>query len=473
MTDFAGLGVAETILRALRDEGYTRPTPIQARAIPQLLAGGDLLGIAQTGTGKTCAFAVPIIQRLIAAPRRQPQPGTTRALVLAPTRELAVQIAESFRNYGRHAQLRVAVIVGGVSMGPQVQQISRGLDVLVATPGRLLDHMDARRLRLDATEVVVLDEADHMLDLGFIVPIRRIVSKLPKQRQTLFFSATMPREIAKLADEMLDNPGRVEVTPVATTAERVVQKVYLVDHAAKRDLLVEILSGANVSRALVFTRTKRGADRVSRILDEAGISAGAIHGNKSQNNRQRTLNDFKSGRVTALVATDIAARGIDVDGVSHVVNFELPEVPETYVHRIGRTARAGAEGIAISLCENSERGMLRAIEKTTRQEIESEDRRDPSRRHDNDEAPEQRKQRPRPAGQRSRPQGAGPRPQGQHKPGEHKRGEHRPARQGEGRSDAQRAHAPAGARPPKAPGAGRPKRRRFRAAGGAGAPRAQ
>ena len=397
MTDFAGLGVAETILRALRDEGYTTATPIQSRAIPPLLAGHDLLGIAQTGTGKTCAFAVPIIQRLLANPRRAAA-GTVRALILAPTRELAVQINDSFRAYGRHARLRTAVIVGGVGMGPQIQALSGGLDVLVATPGRLLDHMEQRRLRLDTTEVVVLDEADHMLDLGFIVPIRRIVSKLPKQRQTLFFSATMPREIAKLADEMLDNPGRVEVTPVATTAERVVQKVYLVDHAAKRDLLVEILSGANVSRALVFTRTKRGADRVSRILDEAGISAGAIHGNKSQNNRQRTLNDFKSGRVTALVATDIAARGIDVDGVSHVVNFELPEVPETYVHRIGRTARAGAEGIAISLCENSERGMLRAIEKTTRQEIESEDRRDPSRRHDNDEAPEQRKQRPRPAG---------------------------------------------------------------------------
>ena len=386
MTDFAGLGVAETILRALRDEGYTNPTPIQTRAIPTLLRGEDLLGIAQTGTGKTCAFAVPIVQRLL-ADRRRPAPGTTRALVLAPTRELAIQIAESFRAYGRHARLHVAVILGGVSMGPQIQALSRGVDILVATPGRLLDHMEQRRLRLDATEVVVLDEADHMLDLGFIVPIRRIVAKLPKTRQTMLFSATMPNEIASLAADMLANPTRVEVTPVATTAERIAQRAYLVDAKSKRDLLVDVLSRADVARALVFTRTKRGADRVAKILDEAGIAAGAIHGNKSQNHRQRTLADFKAGRTRALVATDIAARGIDVDGVSHVVNFELPEVPETYVHRIGRTARAGAAGEAISLCDNAERHLLRAIEKTTRQQIPTEDRRDPAQRSDASEAP--------------------------------------------------------------------------------------
>ncbi|MDE2362673.1 MAG: DEAD/DEAH box helicase [Hyphomicrobiales bacterium] len=440
MTDFAGLGVAETVLRALRDEGYARPTPIQARAIPSILEGRDLLGIAQTGTGKTCAFAVPIIQRLIEHPRRA-APGTVRALILAPTRELAAQIGESFRAYGRHARLRVAVVVGGVSMGPQIQNIAKGLDVLVATPGRLLDHVDSRRLRLDATEVVVLDEADHMLDLGFIVPIRRIVGKLPKARQTLFFSATMPREIASLADDMLSNPARVEVTPVATTAERVSQKAYLVDHASKRELLVEILSSPDASRALVFTRTKRGADRVARILEEAGIPSGAIHGNKSQNNRQRTLNDFKAGKLRALVATDIAARGIDVDGVSHVVNFELPEVPETYVHRIGRTARAGAAGVAISLCDNGERALLRAIEKTTRQQIETEDRRNPSNRSEQAErAPARAKPRPHNGHSRGktseRPRSEAGRTHGQH---------HGAARPAANRD--QEAKKPAGNRP--------------------------
>ncbi len=448
MTDFAGLGVAETILRALRDEGYSTPTPIQARAIPTLLEGHDLLGIAQTGTGKTCAFAVPIIQRLLANPRR-PAPGATRALILAPTRELAVQIGESFRVYGRHARLHVAVVVGGVSMGPQVQAISRGLDVLVATPGRLLDHIDQRRLRLDATEVVVLDEADHMLDLGFIVPIRRIVSKLPKTRQTLLFSATMPREIATLADEMLRNPTRVEVTPVATTAERIAQRAYLVDAKSKRDLLVDLLTAKDVGRALVFTRTKRGADRVAKILDEAGVNSGAIHGNKSQNHRQRTLGDFKAGRTRVLVATDIAARGIDVDGVTHVVNFELPEVPETYVHRIGRTARAGAEGVAYSLCDNAERHLLRAIEKTTRQQIPTEDRRDPSARRDEPvEAARAPRQAPRPRRPQAKPHAHAQRanPDG--------RAAHRPA--------AARAEHSAGAKP-----AGANNRWRRRKPGGA------
>jgi ATP-dependent RNA helicase RhlE len=447
VTDFAGLGVAETILRALNSEGYTNPTPIQAKAIPQLLAGRDLLGIAQTGTGKTCAFAVPIIQRLLAN-RVRPQPGAVRALVLAPTRELAVQIGDSFRAYGRHAHLHVAVIVGGVSMGPQISNLARGVDVLVATPGRLLDHMDSRRVRLDTTEVVVLDEADHMLDLGFIVPIRKIVAKLPKARQTLLFSATMPREIASLADDMLREPVRVEVTPVATTAERIAQRAFFVEASAKRGLLVDVLSRPDVGRALVFTRTKRGADRVADHLEAAGISAGAIHGNKSQNNRQRTLNDFKAGRVKALVATDIAARGIDVDGVTHVVNFELPEVPETYVHRIGRTARAGAEGVAVSLCDNSERPLLRAIEKTTRQQIPTEDRRDPSRRDEVEERPARGK----------RPSGQAPRPQGQRPHGE-QRAAHRPAG---ARGDQQRKAAPQGQPRPNR------QRRRRRGTGGHG-----
>ena len=466
MTDFAGLGVAETILRALRDEGYTNATPIQTRAIPPLLEGKDLLGIAQTGTGKTCAFAVPIIQRLLSHPRRA-APGTVRALILAPTRELAVQINDSFRAYGRHARLRTAVIVGGVGMGPQIQALAGGLDVLVATPGRLMDHMEQRRVRLDVTEVVVLDEADHMLDLGFIVPIRRIVSKLPKTRQTLFFSATMPREIAVLADEMLRNPTRVEVTPVATTAERVEQQAYFVDSKSKRDLLVEILSAKNVERALVFTRTKRGADRVAKILGEVGIVSGAIHGNKSQGHRQRTLGDFKAGRTRVLVATDIAARGIDVDGVTHVVNFELPEVPETYVHRIGRTARAGATGIAISLCDNEERHLLRAIEKVTRQQIPTEDRRDPARRLD----AEMTTPVPRPRRQQSHQQ-AKPQFAGHGKPQQRPHGESRSAHRPAGpRTDGGGAK-PAGAKGPNAKGPGaKPQgaKNRWRRRGPAGA----
>ena len=374
MTNFSDLGLAEVLLRALEREGYTSPTPIQAQSIPSLLAGRDLLGIAQTGTGKTAAFALPIIQRFLNDPRR-PTPNTTRALVLAPTRELAAQIAESFRAYGQFARLSIGVIVGGVSHGPQIQTLSRGLDVLVATPGRLLDHIGAGRLKLATTEVIVLDEADHMLDLGFLPPIRQIVSRLPKNRQNLFFSATMPREIAGLAADMLNDPVEVRVAPVATTAERVDQHVYLVDGGAKRDVLVELLSDKAVSRAIVFTRTKRGADRVARHLDDAGVVAAAIHGDKSQGQRQRALEDLRAGRARVLVATDIAARGIDIDGVTHVVNFELPETPEAYVHRIGRTARAGATGRAFSLCDNGERALLRAIEKLTRQTLAFTDKR--------------------------------------------------------------------------------------------------
>ena len=391
MTLFSGLGLPETLLRALDREGYKTPTPIQGESIPHLLQGRDLLGIAQTGTGKTAAFALPILSRLI-SDRRRPAPFTARALVLAPTRELAAQIGDSFRAYARFLRpnLSLAVVVGGVSPRPQVDLLARGLDVLVATPGRLLDHMAAGKLNLGATEVLVLDEADHMLDLGFIVPIRRIVAKLPKKRQTLLFSATMPKEIAGLAGDMLSDPVEVRVAPAATTAERVDQHVFLVDGAAKRDMLVELMRGDDVSRAIVFTRTKRGADRVAQHLGAAGVGAQAIHGNKSQNQRVRTLDAFKSGATRILVATDIAARGIDVDGVSHVVNFELPEVPEAYVHRIGRTARAGAAGCAISLCDNGERPLLRQIEKAIRKTLALTDRRSTGARDDAREAPQAR-----------------------------------------------------------------------------------
>jgi ATP-dependent RNA helicase RhlE len=381
VTTFSDLGLTEMLLRALEREGYESPTSIQAQAIPYLMQGRDLLGIAQTGTGKTAAFALPILERLI-ADRRRPAPFSARVLVLAPTRELAAQIADSFRAYGQVLRPSVGVIVGGVSHRPQIDMLARGLDVLVATPGRLLDHLASGRLKLATTEVLVLDEADHMLDLGFIVPIRQIVAKLPKKRQTLLFSATMPKEIAGLANDMLDNPAQVSVTPVATTAERVDQHVFLVDGGAKRDMLVELMNDAAVSRAIVFTRTKRGADRVAEHLDAAGVGAEAIHGNKSQSQRVRALDSFRKGRTRVLVATDIAARGIDVDGVTHVVNYELPETPEAYVHRIGRTARAGASGRAISLCDNGERQLLRQIEKLTRQTLAFTDRRSVHARND-------------------------------------------------------------------------------------------
>ena len=386
MTNFSDLGLAETLLRALDHEGYEKPTSIQAQAIPFLLQGRDLLGIAQTGTGKTAAFALPILNRLL-EDRRRPAPGTARALILAPTRELAAQIADSFRAYGQFMRPSVGVIVGGVSHRPQIEMLSRGLEVLVATPGRLLDHISSGRLKLATTEILVLDEADHMLDLGFIVPIRQIVSKLPKQRQTLLFSATMPKEIAGLAGDMLNTPAEVSVTPVATTAERVEQHVFLVDGGAKRDMLVELMADAQVSRAIVFTRTKRGADRVAQHLGAAGVGAEAIHGNKSQNQRLRALDGFRRGHTRVLVATDIAARGIDVDGVTHVVNYELPETPEAYVHRIGRTARAGASGRAISLCDNGERSLLRQIERLTRQTLAFTDRRSADGRRDEAQAP--------------------------------------------------------------------------------------
>ena len=333
-----------------------------------MLAGRDVQGIAQTGTGKTAAFALPILHRL-AADRRQPPRGGCRVLVLSPTRELASQIAESFKNYGSHIGVRVAVMFGGVPKGRQVRAMANGVDVLVATPGRLIDHMQDRTVRLDMVEILVLDEADHMLDLGFIIPIRRIVTAIPKQRQTLFFSATMPTEIGSLAGSMLKDPVHVAVTPVATTAERVNQAVIFADTARKRHVLLDLLNHHTTGRTLVFTRTKHGADRVVKHLAESGVRSEAIHGNKSQPQRERALAAFRGGECRVLIATDIAARGIDVDGITHVINFDLPNVPESYVHRIGRTARAGKDGTAISLCAPDERAFLRSIEKLIRDRV--------------------------------------------------------------------------------------------------------
>jgi ATP-dependent RNA helicase RhlE len=358
----------EAITRALAEEKYLTPTPIQAQTIPIVMSGRDVIGIAQTGTGKTAAFALPILHRLAANPR-SPERKSCRILVLSPTRELSGQILDSFRTYGRHLRVGTALVIGGVSMGGQVRALLNGVDVLVATPGRLLDLVKSNAFRLDKVECVVLDEADRMLDMGFIHDIRKIVAKLPVARQTLMFSATMPRAIAELAAHMLRDPVKIAVAPAASTVERVQQRIIRVERPAKAATLIEVLRRETIDRALIFTRTKHGADKVARSLDRAGIRADAIHGNKSQNQRQRALTAFRNGEVRTLVATDIAARGIDVDGVSHVVNFDLPNVPETYVHRIGRTARAGAEGIAISLCAGDEVALLRDIEKLIRMAI--------------------------------------------------------------------------------------------------------
>ncbi len=365
---FASLGLAEPILRALAAEKYETPTPIQAQAIPALLAGKDLLGIAQTGTGKTAAFALPILQHL-AAQRAHPVPKSPRALILAPTRELAIQIAEAFRAYGRFLGLRQTVVVGGVGYPQQIEALRRGVDILVATPGRLMDHMESGHVRLERVTHLVLDEADRMLDMGFVRDVRRIVAALPKRRQSMFFSATMPPEVTRLAHEMLFQPVRVEVTPQVVTVDKIQQNVHFVNAADKRTHLIKLLGDPALSRVIVFTRTKHAANRVAETLERAKVPAEAIHGNKSQNARQRALERFRSGRARVLVATDIAARGIDVDGITHVVNYELPNVPETYVHRIGRTARAGADGVAISLCDGSERAYLRDIERLTRRPI--------------------------------------------------------------------------------------------------------
>ncbi|MEL6365123.1 MAG: DEAD/DEAH box helicase [Pseudomonadota bacterium] len=371
MTDFQSLNLAAPVAKALKAEGYETPTPIQSQAIPPALEGRDILGVAQTGTGKTAAFSLPLLDRL-ARDRREPEERSARVLVLAPTRELAAQIAEAVRGYGVFLAVRVEAVFGGVPSGKQAKKLKNGVDILVATPGRLLDLVDQNALRLDRIEALVLDEADQMMDLGFIHPLKKIVRMLPRERQTMFFSATMPKAIEELADQFVRKPVRVSVAPQATTAERVAQSVIFAPQKLKPAILARKLSELPVERAIVFTRTKHGADRVVRQLGQAGIDALAIHGNKTQSQRQKALAAFRSARTPILVATDIAARGIDVSGVSHVFNYELPNVPEQYVHRIGRTARAGAEGVAISLCANDERAYMKAIERTTRQRVPSE-----------------------------------------------------------------------------------------------------
>jgi ATP-dependent RNA helicase RhlE len=365
MTKFTDLGLAEPLTKALAAKGYTTPTPIQAQAIPPLLDGRDLCGIAQTGTGKTAAFALPSLDYFARHPKPRPLQGC-RMLVLSPTRELAAQIADSFRDYARFMRVSVETVFGGVPIGRQINKLRGGVDVLVATPGRLLDLIDQRALSLRDVEIFVLDEADQMLDLGFIHALKRIDKLLPQKRQSLFFSATMPKTIAELGDRFLTDPVKVAVTPVASTAERVEQFVTFVNQAEKTALLTLTLKAEPIDRALVFTRTKHGADKVVRNLQAAGIGCAAIHGNKSQPQRTQALQAFRSGEIKILVATDIAARGIDVSGVSHVFNFELPNVAEQYVHRIGRTARAGKSGIAIAFVDGEERAYLKQIERLTR-----------------------------------------------------------------------------------------------------------
>jgi ATP-dependent RNA helicase RhlE len=408
LNSFNDFGLTEPILRALVQENYITPTPIQAQTIAPALAGRDIVGIAQTGTGKTAAFALPILHQLAAAPRR-PERKTCRVLVLSPTRELSGQILDSFNAYGRHLGLSTTLAIGGVPMGRQVRALMNGVDVLVATPGRLLDLVHSNALRLNQVGFLVLDEADRMLDMGFIHDIRKIVAKIPSERQTLFFSATMPQQIAELAKQMLRDPVRVAVTPAATTVEKVAQRVIHVDRAGKAAMLADLLRTETIDRSLVFTRTKHGADKVVRGLVKSGIAAQAIHGNKSQNQRERVLAEFRTGKIRTLVATDIAARGIDVDGISHVINFDLPNEPESYVHRIGRTARAGATGIAISLVDREEVPYLRAIEKLIRLTIAAEGN-----------AP-----RPHPAGDRAKhARRADNRPHGHHAKHQHGTKEH-------------------------------------------------
>ena len=362
---FQQLKLIEALQRALVQEGYTTPTPIQLKSIPDLLAGRDLIGIAQTGTGKTAAFVLPILQRMT-----EKYPRVLRTLVLAPTRELAAQIGESFAVYGKFLKFKHTVIFGGVGQGPQVASLFRGVDIVVATPGRLLDLMNQGRVSLKDIEFFVLDEADRMLDMGFIHDIKRIIAKLPHKRQSLFFSATMPSQVSSLANQLLRNPVRVEVAPQATTVERIKQCVFFVDSAAKEKLLLELLLQKHLTRVLVFTRTKHRANKVASYLSAHNVKTDAIHGNKSQGARIHALSNFKLGRTKVLIATDIAARGIDIDDISHVINFELPNEPESYVHRIGRTARAGAEGTAYSFCAADERDFLRDIERLIRLKIE-------------------------------------------------------------------------------------------------------
>jgi ATP-dependent RNA helicase RhlE len=411
---FDSLGLAEPLRLALKAENYQTPTPIQVQAIPILIEGNDLLGVAETGSGKTAAFALPLLHNLFldASPRA---PGAPRALILAPTRELAGQIGDRINAYGRHLKLRSAVIFGGVGQGQQVKALKAGVDILTATPGRLLDLCNQRHVRLDKVQILVLDEADRMLDMGFIHDVRKIVGACSKDRQTLLFSATMPPSIAKLAHDILREPVRIDISRSKVAVDRVAQSVYFVGAQDKRTLLTDLLKAQEMGQAIVFTRTKRGADRVCRHLVQNGLTAEALHGNKAQNARVRTLNGFRSGKVRVLVATDIAARGIDVPGISHVINYELPNEPESYVHRIGRTARAGAQGIALSLCDNSERPYLKAIERLMRTNVEIADHR--LAVADATPAPEPRRSAPasKPARRRrryrgGRPNGAAPAP---------------------------------------------------------------
>lgn len=363
---FQDLPLQPAILKAVAEAGYTSPSPIQAGAIPPVLAGRDLLGCAQTGTGKTAAFALPILQNLSA---QTPQRPCIRALILTPTRELALQIGDSFSAYGKHLKLRHTVIFGGVGQQPQVEALRRGVDILIACPGRLNDLISQRLIDLSGIEIFVLDEADRMLDMGFVHDVKKVIAKLPRRRQTLLFSATMPKEIEELADSLLHDPAVVKVDPVSSTVDRIDQKLYFVEKKQKIDLLAYLLQDKSIVNALVFSRTKHGADRIARLLNKAGITAAAIHGNKSQTARVNALEGFKAGKTRVLVATDIAARGIDISELSHVFNYDLPEVPETYVHRIGRTARAGADGVAISFCSTEEREYLAGIEKLNRKKI--------------------------------------------------------------------------------------------------------
>jgi ATP-dependent RNA helicase RhlE len=432
---FDSLGLAEPILRAVAAEGYQIPTPIQAQAIPHVLAGRDLLGCAQTGTGKTAAFALPILHRLTHAGNPPRGRGRrVRVLTLAPTRELASQIGESFRTYGRNSALKHTVLFGGVGYQPQIRDLRHGVDILVATPGRLVDLMNQGVVDLHSVETFVLDEADRMLDMGFLPDLRRVIAKLPTQRQTVFFSATMPEAIAQLAAQILKSPVEVRVAPVKVTTDLIEQSVCFVNKQHKSGLLARFLAGRGVSRAIVFTRTKRGADRVAEQLGKSGVRAEAMHGNKSQAHRERALASFRSSRTQVLVATDLAARGLDVDGISHIFNYDLPVEPETYVHRIGRTGRAGATGAAVSFCADDEHEHLRAIEHLLRQTLVV-DPDSPGARPARSSSPERSK---RPAFQGGRPhRKTGSRPKGSARPrrpykgnGPRKGRKHRPATAG-------------------------------------------
>ncbi|TRO96705.1 DEAD/DEAH box helicase [Glycocaulis profundi] len=420
MTKFSELGLAETVLSAVSAEGYETPTPIQAQAIPSVLKGRDVVGIAQTGTGKTAGFVLPLLTRLLAEKKQAPG-RSFRALIMAPTRELASQIGDSIAVYGKNTGLSHAVIFGGVKHGAQIRALAGGLDILVATPGRLLDHVAAGKARLDLTSVVVLDEADQMLDLGFMPAIRRILSGVGKPRQTVMFSATMPPPIRALADDFLHNPVTVAVTPQARPVDRIEQGVFYVDGGAKPGALVDLMAKHVGKRTIVFTRTKRGADKVAKRLAEYGHGAAAIHGNKSQPQRERALAAFKDGKSPILVATDIAARGIDVDGVELVINYELPNVPESYVHRIGRTARAGATGQAVAFCAPDERSLLSDIEKMMGRQIPG-----------INDAPPLQPGEGKPAKSRNRNRGGGGgRPQG-HQGGKRPQGQQGQGQQGQG-----------------------------------------